>query len=67
MEARPPCRGTGLHLSQNFHFGLPSPIQYKPNRRRLILQAASFSPGAVGVPQGGGVTLCVDLSSKLGK
>src|SRR5271157_1306333 len=47
MEARPPCPGTGLHLSRNLHFGLPSPIQYKPNRRRLILQAAFFPPAAV--------------------
>ncbi len=36
-----------IRSSRNFRFGLSGPIQYRPNRRRLIPQAAFFPSGAV--------------------
>ena len=57
MEARPPCSGTGLHLSRNFHFGLPNPIQYRPNRHHLVRRVAFFLREPSSPRQGGVVAL----------
>jgi hypothetical protein len=40
-------------VNRNFQFGLPGPIQYKPNRHPSLLGVAVFPPGAVFAPQGG--------------
>ena len=44
-------------LNRNFHFGLPTLIQYKPNHHPLVLRTEFFLREPFPVPQGGVVTL----------